>query len=199
MSEPLKVLLVSGSSGQQSSTCTVLESLGSRLEALGAGVDFLDLARDPLPLFDIDSVYSSDYYKALSRRADSADCFVLGTPDYHGTMSSILKNFLDHLWKEMAGKLIGSVVASYDRGLTVTDHIRTVARQYYAWSLPYAVAFQEKKDVTIQDGIISPEFEHRLEMVAHDVIRYGCALRDLRKEGLTEDQPGFMAHYRPKK
>ena len=135
----------------------------------------------------------------MSARALAADAFILGTPDYHGTISSILKNFMDHLWKEMAGKLIGSVVASYDRGLTVTDHIRTVARQYYAWSLPYAVSFQEKVDI-LKDGTIPSEsaLGGRIEMMAHDMVRYGTALRNLREESLSQDIPGFMAHYRSK-
>lgn len=192
-------MVVSGSSGSQSATCSVLKRIDDQLRGIGAEVDFLDLAVDPLPLFDIDTVYSSDYYRALSARALAAEAFILGTPDYHGTISSILKNFMDHMWKEMAGKLIGSVVASYDRGLTVTDHIRTVARQYYAWSLPYAVSFQEKVDI-LKDGTIPSEsaLGGRIEMMAHDMVRYGTALRNLREESLSEDIPGFMAHYRKK-
>lgn len=192
-------MVVSGSSGSQSATCSVLKRIDDQLREIGAEVDFLDLAVDPLPLFDIDTVYSSDYYRALSARALAAEAFILGTPDYHGTISSILKNFMDHMWKEMAGKLIGSVVASYDRGLTVTDHIRTVARQYYAWSLPYAVSFQEKVDI-LKDGTIPSEsaLGGRIEMMAHDMVRYGTALRNLREESLSEDIPGFMAHYRKK-
>lgn len=192
-------MVVSGSSGSQSATCSVLKRIDDQLREIGAEVDFLDLAVDPLPLFDIDTVYSSDYYRALSARALAAEAFILGTPDYHGTISSILKNFMDHMWKEMAGKLIGSVVASYDRGLTVTDHIRTVARQYYAWSLPYAVSFQEKVDI-LKDGTIPSEsaLGGRIEMMAHDMVRYGAALRNLKEESLSEDIPGFMAHYRSK-
>ena len=29
-----------------------------------------------------------------------ADAFVLATPDYHGSMSGTMKNFLDFFWKE---------------------------------------------------------------------------------------------------
>jgi NAD(P)H-dependent FMN reductase len=36
-----------------------------------------------------------------------ADAFVLASPDYHGSMSGVMKNFLDHFWEEFAGKAFG--------------------------------------------------------------------------------------------
>lgn len=191
----MQCLLVSGSSGSNSLTKKTLELLSEKLTLAGAQTDLWDLAQDPIPLFDIDTVYQSDYYHRLVQRASSADVVVLGTPDYHGTISSTLKNFLDHLWKEMAGKLIGTVVASYDKGLTVADHIRTVARQYYSWVLPYGVAFQEKKDMT-HEGIPSQELDQRLDMMAHDIVRYGQLLSQYRLQDLKSSYPGFLAHYR---
>lgn len=196
--EPLHVLIASGSSGEKSTTRVVLAHLGERLESLGCTIDFWDLGQDPLPLFDIDTVYSSEKYKEVSGRASKADVLVFGTPDYHGTISSNLKNLLDHLWMELAGKLIGSVVASHEKGLTVTDHMRTVARQCYAWSLPYGVSFQEKADVTYDQGIISEDLNARIEMMASDLSRYGQILSQLRNEGLEGEMPTFMARYRKK-
>jgi azobenzene reductase len=35
-----------------------------------------------------------------------ADAFVLASPD-HGSMSGVMKNFLDHFWEEFAGKAFG--------------------------------------------------------------------------------------------
>src|SRR6266513_2319973 len=97
---------------------------------------------------------------------------ILGTPDYHGSISSAMKNFLDHFWHEFAGKLFGTVVASHEKGLTVTDQLRTVARQCYAWTLPYGVAFAENTD--LKDGqVASGAFEKRLEMMIRDVRVYG--------------------------
>lgn len=192
----MKVLLVSGSSGEKSTTRIVLADLQGRLEKLGCSVDFWDLASDPIGLFDVDTVYTSDDYRRVTSRAGEADVIIYGTPDYHGTISSTLKNIMDYLWTEVSGKLIGSVVGSYEKGLTVTDHIRTVTRQCYAWSLPYGVSFQEKSEVTFEKGVISENLSGRLDMMAHDILHYGTPLRDLRQESLTSDKPGFMAKYR---
>jgi len=44
--------------------------------------------------------YGQPGFAALKARVEAADVFILGTPDYHGSISSALKNFLDHFWRE---------------------------------------------------------------------------------------------------
>src|SRR5438093_12678432 len=107
-------------------------------------------------------------YADLQARVERADVVVLGTPDYHGSISGAMKNFLDHFWHEFAGKLFATIVASHEKGLTVTDQLRTVARQCYAWSLPYGVAFTEEQDVR-EGRIVDESFATRLEMFVRDV------------------------------
>jgi FMN reductase len=79
-----------------------------------------------------------------------------------------MKNFLDHFWREFAGKLFVTIVASQEKGLTVTDQLRTVARQCYAWTLPYGVAFTTEQDVK-EGAIVSDDLKARLEMMARDL------------------------------
>ena len=159
--------------------------------------DEVDLAREQLPLFDPDTAYKGATYLNLKPRVDKADILVLGTPDYHGTIASPMKNFLDHFWQEFAGKLFATLVGSYDKGLTVTDHLRTVARQCYAWSMPYAMAFNDREDV-IAGEIKSEAFQKRLEMFIRDVRVYGALLARQRRADLAGTEPGFMARMRPK-
>src|SRR6185437_7830507 len=113
------------------------------------------LQKEPLPLYNPDTAYHSREFQALQKRVDAADVLLLGTPDYHGSVSSTLKNFLDHFWREFAGKLFATIVASPEKGLTVTDQLRTVARQCYAWSLPYGVSFVDREDV--KEGKVTSE------------------------------------------
>jgi len=189
------VLVVVASLQRPSSTRAVLQFLVEQLKAGGCHVDLLDLLEEPLPLFLPDTARAQTFYPGLQARVEQADAYVLGTPDYHGCMSGALKNFLDHFWQEFAGKLFASVVASYERGLTVTDQIRTMARQCYAWSIPYAVSFAEQADV--KDGqIISETFRNRLGMLARDLRVYGGVLAEQRRADLQGTEPGFLARYR---
>ena len=191
----LKILVVAGSLNDRSATRVVTAHVAEEWRRQGCNVDEVDLAKETLALFDPDVSYSGAMYLALKPRVDQADVIVLGTPDYHGTIASPLKNFLDHFWQEFAGKLFATIVASYDKGLTVTDHLRTVARQCYAWSMPYAVAFSDREDVV--GGVIKSEtFQKRLEMFVRDVRIYGTLLAEQRKRDLTGSEPGFLARLR---
>ena len=191
----LNVLLVVGNRSAESTTRAVIQHLGRLLKEHGCTVDVFDYAQEDLPLFDVQTAFSGDVYASLKARVQKADAIVLGTPDYHGSMSSALKNFLDHFWKEFAGKLFGAIVGSYEKGLTVHDQIRTVMRQCYAWSLPYGVSFQEKTD--LEEGkVVSDGLKARLESMARDLQVYGSLLAAQRNDDLAGQEPGFLAHYR---
>lgn len=194
-STSLRVLAVVGSLGKHSVTRVVLHQAASDLTQAGCHLDFLDFTKDPLPLFDPDAAYHAPAYLALKATVDAADVLLLGTPDYHGSMSSALKNFLDHFWKEFAGKLFVPMVASHEKGLTVADQIRTVARQCYAWAMPYAVSFTDKTDV-VDGRIASDALRSRLAMLVRDIQVYGTLLAAQRKQDLAGQEPGFLARYR---
>lgn len=191
----LHVLAVVGSLNRNSITRIVVNDVAEKLRARGCHVDVLDFFHEPLALFNPDSAYESAHYKPLQERVERADAYVLGTPDYHGSMSSAIKNFLDHFWQEFAGKLFATIVSSHEKGLTVTDQLRTVARQCYAWSLPYGVSFSERDD--LKDGKVSSDtLKKRLEMFAHDIRVYGEVIAKQRRADLSGTEPGFMARHR---
>lgn len=192
---PLKVLAVAGSTHPSSVTRAVVAQVADALRQQGCEVDVLDLYKEPLALFNVETANQQPGFAALKARVDAADIFILGTPDYHGSISSALKNFLDHFWREFAGKLFATIVASHEKGLTVTDQLRTVARQCYAWSLPYGVAFAEKQDV-VDGKIVSDAFKTRLEMFIRDTRVYGALLANQRRADLTGTDPGFLARLR---
>ena len=192
---PLRVLAVAGSLNSGSVTRVVVGEAARQLSAQGCEVDLLDLLQEPLPLYNPETAYDAACFPALKRRVDQADVVVLGTPDYHGSISGALKNFLDHFWREFAGKLFATIVASHEKGLTVTEHLRTVARQCYAWTLPYGVSFVGEED--LKDGKVSgAELAGRLEMMTRDIAIYGRLLAAQRRADLASTEPGFLARLR---
>ncbi|HWD19176.1 MAG TPA: NAD(P)H-dependent oxidoreductase [Verrucomicrobiae bacterium] len=195
-SKPLQVLAVVGSLRQRSHTRLVMREAARLLAAHQCAVDVLDFQAEPLPLYNPDTAHASPAFPALQRRVQAADVLLLGAPDYHGSISSVMKSFLDHFWKEFAGKLFASIVSSHEKGLTVTDQLRTVARQCYAWSLPYGVSFVSGEDVK-NDEIVSGPLRERLAMFARDISVYGAAIARQRALDLACAEPGFMARHRP--
>jgi FMN reductase len=191
----LNILAVVGSLQRDSVSRVVINHIAGELRASGCSVDVLDFQQEPLALYNPDLAHDLPGYPELQRRVDRADVVVLGTPDYHGGIGSAMKNFLDHFWHEFAGKLFAPIVASHEKGLTVIDQLRTVARQCYAWTLPYGVGFSE--DVDVKDGqIVSGNLRNRLEMLVRDVRVYGRVLAQQRRLDLAGTEPGFLGRHR---
>ncbi|HOX56286.1 MAG TPA: NAD(P)H-dependent oxidoreductase [Candidatus Paceibacterota bacterium] len=191
----LNVLAVVGSLQRDSVTRVVVQYVAQRLQATGCAVDVLDLEREPLALYNPDTAHQLPGYAGLQARVHQADVIFLGSPDYHGGISGATKNFLDHFWHEFAGKLFASIVASHEKGLTVTDQLRTVARQCNAWSLPYGVCCTVGLDVK-EGRIVSDALKQRLEMLTRDLRVYGELLARQRHADLAGTDPGFLARHR---
>jgi NAD(P)H-dependent FMN reductase len=192
---PLQVLAVVGSLNKNAVTRVVIDYVTGALRHAGAEVDVLDFLKEPLALFNPDSFHSAEGFDQLRLRVERADAYVLGTPDYHGSISSTMKNFLDHFWHEFAGKLFATIVASHEKGLTVTDQLRTVARQCYAWSLPYGVSFSENTDLK-ENKIVSDALKQRLDMLVRDIRVYGALIAEQRHADLAGSEGCFLARYR---
>jgi FMN reductase len=138
--------------------------------------------------------------KEVERAAEAiawADAFILASPDYHGSMSGALKNFLDHFYEEFAGKMFGYIVASHEKGLTVMDQMRTVVRQCYGWSMPYGVSINGPQDFTSRE-LVNSKLSNRLGMMSRDLVVYGRLVRHQFMHDLgSSEQDTFAAHYRP--
>jgi FMN reductase len=192
---PLSVLAVVGSLQRDSVTRVVVRHVAQQLEAAGCVVDVLDFDKEPLALYNPDTTHALPGYAELQARVHQADVIILGSPDYHGGISGAMKNFLDHFWHEFAGKLFATIIASHEKGLTAIDQLRTVARQCYAWTLPYGVSLTE--DVDVKDGqIISDALQQRLAMLIRDLRVYGELLARQRRADLAAAEPGFLARHR---
>ena len=191
----LNVLAVVGSLQSASVSRVVIRYVAERLAESGCSVDLLDFHKERLALYDPDVAHQLPGFLELQRRVAQADVIVLGTPDYHGSISGSMKNFLDHFWREFAGKLFATIVASHEKGLTATDQLRTVARQCYAWTLPYGVSLTE--DIDVRDGqVVSDALKQRLEMLVRDLRVYGELLARQRRADLAGNGPGFLARLR---
>ena len=195
MTPEVNILGVVGSPISDPVSATLVATVLAAAAARGAAVRTLDLRSAPLPLFDPQASGNGPTVRARELVV-WADAFALGTPDYHGAPSGIIKNFMDHFWKEFAGKLFGIVVSSYEKGLTVQDHLRTSVRQCYAWSLPYGIGVPPDA-VNGNAAVTDPAVRLRLAMMARDLVVYGALLRRQRLADLAgprdSEVSGFMA------
>lgn len=172
----------------------VLEAARAR----GAQTQVLDLRESDLPMFRARAQRAEHSGRdAADEAVNWAEAFFLVTPDYHGSMSGAMKNFLDHYWSEFSGKLFSYGCVSHEKGLTVMDQMRTAIRQCYGWSLPYGVSINGAEDFDEKGVVKNEAFGKRVLMLARDITIYGSLLRDQFQTDLqSDDGDTFAARYR---
>ena len=194
MKTTFNVLGVAGSTRRGSYSTQALKIALEHAKKQGVEVRLLEIAN--MPLYDPNAPASKEV-ELVAKAVSWADAFIIASPDYHGSMSGALKNFLDHFYEEFAGKIFGFIVASHEKGLTVMDQMRTAVRQCYGWSMPYGVSVNGPQDFTGGE-LVNARLSKRMQMMARDLVVYGRLLNSqfLRDLGSSE-QDTFAAHYRP--
>jgi FMN reductase len=201
----VNLLGVAGSMRQQSYSSCVLKMVLEEAKKYNADINMLELRKINLPLYDPSEIrsdeFSSNNNNVLERITTAlrrADIFVLASPDYHGSMSGGMKNFLDYFWEEFAGKTFGYIIASHEKGLTVADQMRTAVRQCYGWSMPYNISINGEKDFDSKGNLVNSTSAKRIKMLARDLVTYGTLIRRqfLQDVASQEILDTFAIHYR---
>ena len=193
----IKILAVSGSMRANSQGRRALQLMLDAAQQRGAQTRLIDLCEMDLPMFRPGASTQCASVQEAREAVEWADCLILGTPDYHGSMSGAMKNFLDYHWRDFAGKLFAYVCTSHEKGLTAMEQMRTAVRQCYGWSLPYGVSFDGKETFNENGELISEQLGARLQMTARDLVTYGTLIRDQFHHDLQSDESAtFAARYR---
>ena len=204
----INVLGIAGSLRQDSYSTLGLKIVLEEAIKYGSESYLLDLRELNLPLYNPggsstsnESTSNNTSKNALERTATAlkwADALILASPDYHGSMSGTLKNFLDYFWEEFAGKTFGYIVASHEKGLTVADQMRTAIRQCYGWSMPYNISINGEKDFDSKGTLVNSTLAKRLKMLARDLVIYGTLIRKQFLSDVADHKisDSFASHYR---
>ena len=192
----VKVLGVSGSMQDNSASARATQLILEACRNQGAQTRMLDLHEADLPMFRTRTSQADHAGRSSADEAVNwAQALVLVSPDYHGSMSGAMKNFLDHYWQEFAGKLFAYGCISGEKGLTVMDQMRTAIRQCYGWSLPYGLSFsaQDWDENAMQNAAMA----QRTLMMGRDLCVYGALISDQFSRDLqSDDSDTFAARYR---
>ena len=183
---------------QGSHSAQVLKIVLDAAREHGAETRMLDLRAVDLPLYRPQGLGAeSDGMREANEAVNWADAFVLASPDYHGSMSGAMKNFLDYYWSEFAGKVFSYLCASHEKGMTVMEQMRTAIRQCYGWSLPYGVSFHGGQDFDAGGEVTNTQVALRLRMLARDTAVYGALIvEQFQRDLLSDNQETFAARYR---
>ena len=122
-----------------------------------------------------ESTFPEDVFK-LRREVSQAGGIILGTPEYHGGVSGVLKNALDLMgFDEIEGKMIGLVgVSGGELGAVhALNSLRAVGRALHAWVIPEQASIPEAWKVFDESGNLKDsDLEKRVKEVGRQVARF---------------------------
>jgi FMN reductase len=177
----VKVVAIAGSLRPESYSQQALEIAAQRVRALGADVEIIDLRSLNLPFCDGGDDYP-DYpdVARLSQAVKEADAVILATPEYHGSVSGVLKNALDLMgFEEFSGKVAGliSVLGGQSNSNALND-LRIILRWIHAWVIPEQVAIGQAWKAFGEDGkLIDENLYKRFDQFAQSLVENTRKLR----------------------
>ena len=174
--QPLRVIGISGSLREGSYTRMALKIALEGAEELGAETRILDLRNYDLTFMD---GRNKPYPQGVQRlRADvqRAQGIILGTPEYHGGMSGVLKNALDLMgFEQFGGKMLGLIgVSAGELGaVNALNSLRTIGRALHAWVVPQQVSIPTVWKLFKEDGTLEDDnLRKRLKEAGREVARF---------------------------
>jgi len=177
--QPCKIVGISGSLRSGSyTTLAVRLALKGAEELEECQTKLIDL-RDYQLLFcdgkDDESQFPKDVFR-LREEVKQAHGIILGTPEYHGGYSGVLKNALDLMgFEEFEGKMLGllGVSGGAMRAFGAMNSLREVGRALHAWVVPEQAsipqAWQEFDDA---GNLKNPKLDERVRQVGRQVARF---------------------------
>lgn len=169
------IVAVCGSRREGSYTRRALQQAQSGVEAADETVELLDLADIDLPLLDPD-VEETEDSDVVRRTIREADAVILGTPMYHGSYSSVLKNALDYCgFDEFKATTVGLLIVSGGPFPTpALTHLRDVYRALNAWALPYQAAIPQTRTAFDGDGLTYEDLRERVRTLGVRAVEYAA-------------------------
>ena len=107
-----------------------------------------------------------------------ADGLLMGSPNYHGSLTGVLKNALDLLGPDaIRDKLVGLVAtARGDAGaMNTLNHMRHVCRWMNGWVIPAEVSIPRAHEMLGTE--VDPKLQDQLQGLGREIVRYNTLLR----------------------
>lgn len=171
----VKIVGIGGSLRADSSSYKALAIAIQRVQALGAEAEILDLRQMQLPFCRGGNDEYLDYpdVSRLREIVQEADGLILSTPEYHGSISGVLKNALDLMsFEQLSNKVTGliSVLGGQSNSNALND-LRIIMRWVHAWVIPEQVAIGQAWKAFGEDGkLLDEKLSQRFDQFAESLV-----------------------------
>ncbi|HVR45422.1 MAG TPA: NAD(P)H-dependent oxidoreductase [Candidatus Binatia bacterium] len=176
--ESIRVVGICGSLRPNGWTLAALKIALAGAKERGATAELLDLRDYNLPFCaggDPDAIQGNAGVQRLRQKVSEASGIILATPNYHGSLSGVLKNALDLMsMREFEGKVVGLIGVSGGRmgGTFTLNTLRAIGRTLHAWVIPSEAWIYNADSAFTEDGHIKdPNSEQRVRDVGRKIAR----------------------------
>jgi FMN reductase len=176
----VKIVGILGSLRPDSYSALALQQAINRVQALGAEAEILDLRKMNLPFCDGGSDYP-DYpdVNLLRDKVKSANGLILATPEYHGSVSGVLKNALDLMsFEHLSNKVTGliSVLGGQSNSNALND-LRIIIRWVHGHVIPEQIAIGQAWQAFDSEGKLKDaKLSERFDNFAQGLVNYTVKL-----------------------
>ena len=180
MARQFRVMGICGTYTLESANGRMLEIISDKLESRGIDWVVWDNNKDPLPFVGEEGCLEHPNVKKYKELANSSDAFVLSSPEYHGTMSGVMKNSLDWLsFDQTSGKIFAFISTLGGQPNTTTlNHMRVVARWIHGISIPEQLVIAKVKSAFDDDGnLVDEDIKKRVDKFTDSIIKHVEKLR----------------------
>jgi len=174
----VRIAALCGSLRPTSHTRQALQLALSGAAEIGAETHLIDLRNYQLVFCDGSDDEKNFPADVFRLRADisQAHGVILGTPEYHGGMSGVLKNALDLMgFDEFSGKMVGLIGVSGGQmgAINALNSLRVIGRSLHAWVIPEQVLIPQAWKIFNNDGTMKDEkIASRLQEMGRQVARF---------------------------
>ncbi len=177
----IKIVGIAGSLRDNSYSVLALQQAANRIKALGAEVEIIDLKDMKLPFCDGGDDYP-DYpdVEVMRAKVKAADGLILATPEYHGSVSGVIKNALDLMsFEHLSGKVAGviSVLGGQSNSNALND-LRIIIRWVHGWVIPEQISVGQAWQAFDEEGKLKDEkLSQRFDSFAQSLVENTAKLR----------------------
>ncbi len=177
----VRIVGIGGSLRPNSQSQLALTVAAQRVEALGAEMEVLDLRTMQLPFCNGENDYPGyPDVERLRHAVKQADGLILSTPEYHGSVSGVLKNALDLMdFEQLDSKVTGliSVLGGQANSNALND-LRVIMRWVHAWVIPEQIAVGQAWKAFSPDGkLLDEKLSQRFDQFAQSLVENTRKLR----------------------
>ncbi|BFH15370.1 NAD(P)H-dependent oxidoreductase [Paenibacillus melissococcoides] len=155
----MRIVCIAGSNHADATSSRLVHYLAARLQEKGHEAEVVELHLLPLPLYNPDVDEENANVLRLKKAVKESDAIVLATPEYHGSLSGVLKNALDYLnWDDFNNKVVLSVSSAGGAvGVSSLSHLQTIVRNLHGINCPEWISIGGDQREFTADGVPSHE------------------------------------------